>query len=467
MASPEHHYTGEWKNMGFKNFRLNIIVRVILLVINAFVLVVILQNGDYFMTPFLLSVLMLIQLVSLIHYIEKTNRIVTSFLESVRFSDFSRTFQAEGLGSSFDNLKKAFNKVIEDFQKIRNEKEEHYFYLQNIISHIEIGIIAYQKDGTVEMINNAAKSLFNIQHLKNIQLLETWNPGLVEVFFNLEPGDNELIKLKLGEENLQLAIHATEFKINERDIILVSIKNIQSELEEQEMEAWQKLIRVLTHEIMNSIAPIASLTSTVNLMLNQLAINLEPFIKEKEDIENINDIIDALNTIHKRSTGLIHFVEEYRNLTRIPKPNFSIYHVKDQFNNIFNLFEKEISENHITFEVSVVPEKLEITADEQLIEQVLINMVKNSIHALENVEKKKIKMKAFINNNGRRVIQLIDNGQGIIKEVGDKIFIPFFTTKTSGSGIGLSLSKQIMRVHNGNIKVNSLPFVETCFTLTF
>jgi two-component system, NtrC family, nitrogen regulation sensor histidine kinase NtrY len=453
--------------MGFKNFRLNIIVRVLLLTVNAFVLVYVLQNGNYFMTPFLLGVLILIQIISLIQYIEKTNRIVTSFLESVRFSDFSRTFQAEGLGSSFDNLKKAFNKVIEDFQKIRNEKEEHYFYLQNIITHIEIGIIAYQKDGTVEMINNAAKKLFNIQHLKNIQLLETWSPGLEQIFFNIEPGDNELVKLKIGEETMQLSIHATEFKINERDIILVSIKNIQSELEEQEMEAWQKLIRVLTHEIMNSIAPIASLTSTVNNMLNQLAINLEPHLQTEEDRESIIDITDALTTIHKRSTGLIEFVEKYRNLTRIPKPNFSVYMVRDQFNNIYKLFEKDIQEHKINFEISIVPEKLEITADHQLIEQVLINMVKNSIHALENVEKKKIKLKAYINNNGRRVIQITDNGQGIIKEVGDKIFIPFFTTKTSGSGIGLSLSKQIMRVHNGNIKVNSLPFVETCFTLTF
>ena len=421
----------------------------------------------YFMTPFLLIILILIQIIYLIHYIEKTNRIVTSFLESVRFSDFSRTFQVEGLGSSFDTLKKAFNKVIEDFQKIRNEKEEHYFYLQNIISHIEIGIIAYQKNGTVEMINNAAKKLFGVQHLKNIQLLESWSPGIEQVLFNIEPGGNELQKIKIGEDTLQLSIHATQFIINEREIILVSLKNIQSEMEEQEMEAWQKLIRVLTHEIMNSIAPIASLTSTVNNMISDLALQVEKDLKDKVEQENFSDIMDALNTIHKRSTGLIQFVEKYRNLTRIPKPNFSVYQVKQQFSNIHKLFEKEINESKINFEISVVPEKLEVTADEQLIEQVLINMVRNSIHALENVEKKKIRLKAFINNNGRRVVQVVDNGQGIIKEVGDKIFIPFFTTKTSGSGIGLSLSKQIMRVHNGNIKVNSLPFIETCFSLTF
>ncbi len=453
--------------MTYKNFRLNIIIRVFLIVITSYILVYVLYKGQYFMTPFLLFVLILFQVFSIINYIEKTNRIVTSFLESVRFSDFSRTFQAEGLGSSFDNLKKAFNKVIEDFQKIRNEKEEHYFYLQKIISHIDIGIIAYQKDGTVEMINAAAKKLFNVQHLKNIQLLESWSPGIETFFFNIEPGAKELLKLKLGEDLLQLSINAAEFKINDRDITLVSIKNIQSELDEQEMEAWQKLIRVLTHEIMNSIAPIASLTSTVKGLVNDLAVQIEPHLEEGSSRDSISDIAEGLSTIHKRSSGLIDFVEKYRNLTRIPIPNFTVYQVKNQFANVYKLLEKDLIEKNIVLEKSIVPEVLELTADEQLIEQVLINLIKNSISALENIENKKIKLKAYINNHGKRTIQVIDNGQGIIKEVGDKIFIPFFTTKSSGSGIGLSLSKQIMRSHQGNIKVSSLPNVETSFTLTF
>ena len=453
--------------MTYKNFRLNIIFRVLLLVITTFILVYVVHSGEYYMTPFLFGLLILLQVFSLINYIEKTNRIVASFLESIRFSDFSRTFQVEGLGSSFDNLKRAFNKVIEDFQRIRTEKEEHYFYLQQIISHVEIGILAYQKDGTVEMINNSAKKLFNVQSLKNIQLLETWSSGFESVFFDIKPGDNELIKVRKGDDILQLSIYATQFKINEREIILVSIKNIQSELEEQEMKAWQKLIRVLTHEIMNSIAPIASLTSTVNVMVKETAKEIGPHITGDFDQETFDDIIEALDTIHKRSTGLIHFVEKYRNLTKIPNPNFSVYKIKDQFENIYNLLKKEILEKEIKISIIVVPEMLEVTADEQLIEQVLINLVKNSIHALENVEKAEIKLNAYINNSGKRVMQIYDNGQGIIKEVGDKIFIPFFTTKSSGSGIGLSLSKQIMRLHGGNIKVTSEPFVETCFTLTF
>jgi len=453
--------------MIYKNFRINIIFRVILLIISIFAFVYVLLAGKFFITPLVFGILIIIQIISLIGYIDKTNRIVSNFLDSVRFSDFSRTFQVEGLGASFDHLKRSFNRVIEDFQKIRSEKEEHYFYLQQIISHVEIGILAYQKNGKVEMINNAAKKLFNIHNLENIHLLDKWSKGLEKTFLNIKPGDNELIKVKKGEDILQLSIHATEFKINEREIILVSIKNIQTELEEQEMKAWQKLIRVLTHEIMNSIAPIASLTSTVNLMVKDTSEEIKKEMQDNFDQETFNDIVEALETIHKRSTGLIHFVEKYRNLTKIPDPNFSVYPLKNQFENIYNLLKKELSDKNIEFEIKVIPEKLELTADEQLVEQVLINMVKNSIHALENAEAPKIKLKAFINNSGRRVIQVIDNGQGIISEVGDKIFIPFFTTKSNGSGIGLSLSKQIMRLHGGNIKVSSEPFKETCFTLTF
>lgn len=437
------------------------------MVATIFAFVYLLNLQKYYVTPILFAMLILIELYSLIHYVEKTNRDFTSFLESIRFSDFTRSFQIEGLGSSFDGLKKAFNEVIKDFQKIRSEKEEHFFYIQNIIQHVDISVLAYQRDGTVEMINNAAKKLFQINNLKNIKSLASWNEEVEQTLFTIKPSQSKLVKVQDNDDILQLIIKATEFKINDRDIILVSINNIQSEMEEQEMEAWQKLIRVLTHEIMNSIAPIASLTSTVNVMVDDVAKVVEENMPTDFDMETITDIQNALQTIHKRSTGLIHFVETYRNLTRIPKPNFTIFSLKNQFEYIGSLLENDMRNNHINFVISLVPEDIQITADEQLIEQVLINLIKNSIHALENSTEKHIQLKAFINKRDRTVIQVIDNGQGIIKEVIDKIFIPFFTTKPTGSGIGLSLSKQIMRLHGGTINVTSEPDKETCFTLTF
>ncbi len=453
--------------MGFKNFKLNVLFRVILLTVCIFIFVYLFNNKSFFITPVIFAGVIIYLVYNLIHYVEITNRDLTGFLQSIRFGDFTRTFKANKLGGSFDDVQKAFDDVIADFQKIRAEKEEHYFYLQNVIQHIGIGIIAYQKNGEVELINNAAKKIFQVYNLKNINSLNSWSRQMTETLLSIKAGENALIKVQEEDELLQLSVYATEFKVSERSIILVSIKNIQTELEEKEMESWQKLIRVLTHEIMNSIAPIASLTSTANIMAEEIAEAASDSGQSATDIDMISDIQHALKTIHKRSTGLIHFVETYRNLTKIPKPNFSIFPVKKMFDNIYDLLEVELNKKNVECVIDIKPPGLEMTADEQLIEQVIINLLKNSIHAVDNQPDATVQLRAFLSKRGRVTIQVIDNGKGIIQEVLDKIFIPFFTTKPNGSGIGLSLSKQILRLHGGAITVKSIPEKETCFTITF
>ena len=405
---------------------------------------------------------------SLIRYVNKTNRDLASFLESIRFSEFSRSFQIEGMGSSFDELNKAFNDVIRDFQQVRSEKEEHFHYLQSIVQNIDVSIIAYQKDGEVEMVNKAAKKLFQVNSLKNIHALNLLSPELVVTLLNIKAGQNALVKVQDEDDILQLAIFATELKIRSKNITLATIKNIQSVLEEQETEAWQKLIRVLTHEIMNSITPIASLSSTIELMLKaQSDLDQSGGVCLQIERESLDEIQQAIQTINRRSTGLLHFVNTYRNLTKIPKPNFKISSINNLFKNIEMFLEEEMKRNNILFATSILPEDIELSIDEQLIEQVLINLIKNSIHALEGRSEPHIEMKAFYNKRGHATIQVVDNGMGILQEVLDKIFIPFFTTKPSGSGIGLSLSKQIIRLHNGSITASSVPEKETVFTITF
>lgn len=409
----------------------------------------------------------LVQIVALIYYVDRTNRVLNDFLQSIRYSDFTRTFQVETTDSTFDKLKATFNDVIKDFQAVRAEKEESFYYLQTVIQHIGIALIAYQKDGTVELINNATKKLFQIRNLNNIQALKEYNPELVQKLLTIRHGENLLLKIREKDDLLQLSIYGTEFKIQNRTILLVSIKNIQQELEEKEMESWQKLIRVLTHEIMNSITPISSLSSTVNVLMDDVVESLKTKSNSPDEINSLNEIAQALKTIHNRTDGLIHFVNTYRNLTKIPTPTFSIFPVSRLLNNIRNLHFKELEENGITCKINIEPISLELSADEKLIEQVLINLVKNSIHALEGTQKPVIELRAFLNKRGRITIQSIDNGPGIITEVLDKIFIPFFTTKPQGSGIGLSLSRQILRLHGGNINAFSEPHKETKFTLTF
>ncbi len=450
--------------MAFKQFRFNIILRVLLLTATCLALFITL-NSSYTFTPILVAGLIIYEVWSLIKYVDLTNRELASFLESIRYSEFTRSFQISDKGTSFDELNAAFNDVMKDFQEVRAEREEHFHYLQSIVQNIDISILAYQRDGTVEMINPAAKKLFQVNTLRNIHKLRPLSEKLANTLLSINPGENKLVKVQDDEDILQLAIYATEFKVKNKVILLSTIKNIQNVLEEQETAAWLKLIRVLTHEIMNSIAPIASLSSTVENMVKPYATGEKS--PPEIEMETISEIQAALQTINKRSTGLMNFVETYRSLTKIPDPNFEVVSMKEVIQNVHTLMKKEAQEKNISLSVDMEPDTIEVHIDEQMIEQVLINLVKNSVQALDGIKNGKILIRGFYNKRGRPSIQVTDNGQGILGDVIDKIFIPFFTTKRSGSGIGLSLSRQILRLHGGSITAQSIPNQETIFTMTF
>ena len=453
--------------MVYKDFRINVIVRTLLLAGTIFLFFYLFFNTGFVITLSLIGILIIIQIWAFIHYVDRTNRVLNSFLESIRYSDFTRTFPIDDSSSSFGKLMQSLNDVIKNFQEVKVEKEESYFYLQTVIQHIGIALIAYRKDGSVEMINNATKKLFQVNNLNNISQLAKVSPDLVEKLLTVRHGENTLLRIQDKDDVLQLAIYATEFTIHDRTILLTSIKNIQAELEEKEMESWQKLIRVLTHEIMNSITPISSLSSTVTMIIDDLKNGLREKGADDDILDSVEDVENAFQTIHKRTDGLLHFVNTYRNLTSVPQPQLTIFSVKELFSNIKSLHEEQLNGKNIRCEIDVHPETLELTADEKLIEQVLINLVRNAMQSLTGKDDFLIILRGFINKRGRITLQVIDNGMGILPEVMDKIFIPFFTTKADGSGIGLSLSKQIMRKHGGNLSAYSDPNRETIFTLTF
>ena len=335
--------------------------------------------------------------------------------------------------------------------------------MQTIVDHVGIGLVAYQTDGTVELLNNAAKRLLNVPTMRNIENLRATDPKLVETLHRLSPGENRLVKLQRGDDLLQVSIYATGFVSKQMQLLLVAMQNIQNELEEKEMNAWQNLIRVLTHEIMNSIAPIASLASTANGLLADDC-SMDPVDNRSE---RLKDVCDAVETIEKRSRGLIAFIEKYRELTRIPQPQFRIVRVGDLIERVKSLMNDQMARHLIAFSSRIDPETLEITADPALIEQVLINLCKNAVEAMDAVEQPRIDLVAATDRQGSPVIKVIDNGKGIPGEVLERIFIPFFTTKQRGSGIGLSLSRQIMRLHKGTLSVDSRPGVQTVFALRF
>jgi two-component system, NtrC family, nitrogen regulation sensor histidine kinase NtrY len=404
-----------------------------------------------------------LQITHLIKSVEKSNENISSFLDSIRFDDLSSSFKTESKDPTVQRLHQELNEALSKLRTSRKEKDSEYQFFKNIVQHVGIGLLTFKKDGTIQIINSAAKRLLRVNKADVIEDLREVSDLLVETFLKLKTGGRELIRLKFGDETIQLSIFAIELTLRGEELKLISMSNIQTELEEKEMEAWQNLVRVLTHEIMNSVTPISSLAGIVEEEIKHKLEKENPEFKREE----MEDMHLSLKTISKRSEGLIRFVKEFRNLTHIPKPRLAEVPVKPLLDETALLHKKELADKGIAIEVNVAPENLFILADKTMIEQVLINLVKNAIQAFDEQPGKKIELTAYNNEKGRAVLSVKDNGSGIDSEAVEKIFIPFFSTKKTGSGIGLSLSKQIMRQHEGRITVKSKLGEGTEFLLRF
>lgn len=406
--------------------------------------------------------IVIIQLVDIFRFISQTNRKLTRFLESVKYSDFISGFTADNkLGKSFKDLNIAFNEVLEAFRKARSEKEEHWQYLNSVVQQVRTGILSFDSEGTIQLINTNAKKFIGANNLQNIGELIPLNPRLYHALNSVAPGKSELYK---GSNELYLTIQATELRIRGTDVKLVTLQNIQPELQKQELEAWQNLTRVLRHEIMNSITPISSLTSTLREILDHDMERKENHYELKQ--EGAEDLREGLSTIENRSKGLIKFIDAYREYTSLPKPKISVVRLKDVIDKVAQLMRIELKKTDIDFHCECSSEYLTINADVEMIEQVLINLLKNAIEALQETPDPRLELIGRYDDSTVK-IEVIDNGPGIIKEALEHIFVPFYTTKRTGSGIGLSLSRQIMQMHNGSITVESEPDVRTIFTLRF
>ncbi len=449
--------------MVFKDFRFRVALRVILLGFIMAALVWTLKDPSMVVTTALLGFVVILQLAELYRFISRTNRRLTLFLESIKYSDFVSAFSADNqLGQSFKDLNIAFNEVLEAFRKARSEKEEHLQYLNTIVEHVSTGLISYDLNGNVHLLNATAKKFLKVDNLRNIEELIEKQSRLYKVLFDLPAGKSALYRI---EGDIQLSINATDIILRGRQMKLVALQNIQPELQKKELEAWQNLTRVLRHEIMNSITPIASLTSTMkDILIEDLQEQNGHFELPEEAVE---DLQEGLGTIESRSQGLIRFIDAYRDYTSIPLPKVKNIDVCDLLHHVVNLMKVELRKAKVEIIVNVSPEDLKINADEELIEQVLINLVKNAIEAFEENPDPTIEMTAIVNDFNNVQIVVRDNGKGIIREALDQIFIPFYSTKSRGSGIGLSLSRQIMQLHNGTLTVDSEPDSFTEFTLTF
>jgi len=447
---------------GIRDFRARVILRVIMLGFTLSLFMFMITRSNMLFAAMLTGIIIILQLAEIFRFVSQTNQKLTRFLESVKYSDFISGFTADNkLGKSFKDLNIAFNEVLEAFRKARSEKEEHWQYLNTVVQQVRTGILSYDSEGEVQIVNTNAKRFMGLTAIKNIRELINLNPKLYHSINSVEPGKGELYK---GSNELYLTIQATELRIRGVDVKLVTLQNIQPELQKQELEAWQNLTRVLRHEIMNSITPISSLTSTLREILDHEMVKKDSDYELKG--EAADDLREGLSTIENRSKGLIKFIDAYREYTSLPKPNMATVRLKDLIDHVAQLMKTELKKTKIDFHVECSSEYLTLQADLEMIEQVLINLLKNAIEALAETENPKLELIGRYDDNTIKV-EVIDNGSGIIKEALEHIFVPFYTTKRTGSGIGLSLSRQIMQMHNGSITVESEPEVRTIFTLRF
>jgi nitrogen fixation/metabolism regulation signal transduction histidine kinase len=361
-------------------------------------------------------------------------------------------------------LNKIFNAINQKLSNLKIEKEIQYQYLKHVVDHLEIGLIAFTSDGKVELVNHAALKLFQTSAIDNINALNSYHEGLSDTILDLSPERQKVIRLSLNSNIINLSVRATSFRLHDKMVRLVSFHNINDEMNETELKSWGKLIRVLTHEIMNSISPINSLTTTLNRIYQS---DDKPKSINQLNENDIRDTISGLGIIDKRSKGLMEFVKKYRQIYSIPQPVKETFRVKEVLEGIQRLLIDEHQQSSLSFTSKVFPENLELMADKAMIEQVLINLVKNAMEALEGNLSGVIEVIAFRNEGRNPTIQVKDNGHGIAPDVLDDIFVPFFTTKNNGSGIGLSLSRQIMQMHNGTIKVQSEVRKGSIFSLGF
>lgn len=387
--------------------------------------------------------------------LRKTDEAVEEFLNSARYKDFSRYYNVRKAPADIKPLLSGFNTINDVFKGITKNKTAENLYLQKILEMLESGIISYRESsGDIEWMNESFKNMTGIPYAKNIQSLQKRNEALQEAILRIRPGQSEVFALKKDNQTIKVLMNSAVFQTDGSSNKLVSFQNVNEALDENESKAWQKLLSVMTHEIMNSVAPISSLADTLK---NQLQYN---------DGIDKTDLSLGLETIRKRSEGLQRFAETYRNLNKISKPNLKRVFVRDIFENLQNLMQPTLDQKSIELNVLLKDTQVSVEADVDLVEQVLINLITNAMDAVKEKKLPHINLSAYADGD-KTIIKVSDNGAGISPEIAEQIFIPFFSTKKSGSGIGLSLCKQIMMLHRGNIKVQSEPGVGTVFSLEF
>jgi len=438
--------------MGYKRITLTTIISIMIMVISAFTAGYL---SAYQMNLWFLLFLLPIPFaaISNINIFNRSNRQIAFFFDAIRNEDSSLKFPTQVKQKSLRSLFQSLNELNGRIREIKLQNEFMEKYFRTLIQHAATGLMAINHDNEVEIMNERAFEYAGIPSFTPLHLVPTRNPELYNVLTTINPGDAFTYKRFNGDSQINLLIRSREIQYSGKVSKLISLQDIRNELDEKELDSWQKLIRVLTHEIMNSIAPIVSLTGTLKKFFLEEGHPVKPGMINEETVDNV---IQGLDTIEDRGNGLVNFVDSYRKLTRIPKPEFVSFPVKEWLEQIWILLEEKLTKLKIRHELKIESRITDLTGDKKLLTQVVINIMNNAMEALEEIhENRKIKVSVSYSKQNRSIIRISNNGPPIPEEIIEKIFVPFFTTKDKGSGIGLSLSRQILRLHRGSIHVET------------
>ena len=418
-------------------------------------------NG-YSLFLIILVPILIYQLVELYRFQNKAQTELNQFVESVHYRDFSRYFDVKHAPVELQTLREGFNQINTTFKVISKEKETSYQYLQKILELVDTGILSFDlESGEIIWMNESLKKMLQLPYLKTIHSLERRDKQLYNDVISLKPTEGKITTAHLEKRTLKILLSSSAFQTDGKKFMLIAFQNINEAVDETESKAWQKLLSVMTHEIMNSVAPISSLADTLKNRLE----------KSIDQIDNkngaVHDLEIGIETIKRRSESLLKFAETYRNLNKITKLNLKKVLVRDLFESLYQLMQPTLDQKNIEMDIILKDTSLQLEADTSLVEQVLINLVVNAMEAVKDRTEARIVLSASLSDTNKILLKVTDNGPGIPEDVMENIFIPFFSTKKSGSGIGLSLCKQIMMLHKGNIHVHSIVGEGTVFTLRF
>ncbi|WP_276090635.1 ATP-binding protein [Pedobacter sp. JY14-1] len=452
--------------MFYQRFTFRLILRLLVINILIILLIYLIRNTKLWFTITGISIILTGAIFNLYHYIDQIREDIQRFILAVKTRDATLNFKNKATRGSFPELYDSFSEVIQAQKDIQLERDSMFQLIRAILEQVPVGVIVVRKEQTVSseismkeivFFNQAASVLLGVPAYKYWHRLSQHLPAFAEEINAISAGGKRFIELKIQEKLIQLSAEVIPLNLYQRDYTIISFQNIKDEIEQKESEAWNRLIGVISHEILNSITPISSLSDTVSSLIEG---------REQLDRETLEDLRPAIQTIRRRSEGLLDFVKDYRLIAELPTPVLQYHTIGEVLHHIRVLMQPFASGRNIVLAIANTSAKVSLKIDLKLVEQALINLVTNSIHAVEEVERPLINIAYRLEQN-RLYIDVCDNGKGVSPELMEKIFIPFFTTRKNGSGIGLTITRNIMKIHQGNLEVSSIPYEKTTFSLVF